>query len=502
MMKREKHQRLSKSAATGTVALIFLILGFQLALFVVKVVERPSREEAPLQIVAAADSTYSAPPENSGSSGATANATPGSRRRAAPRKSPLGGYEAPEKPSYSQKRSHPRKVESFPFDPNTVTVDDLQRLGLSESQAEVIRRYRNKGGRFTRKEDFRKMYVVSDSLYERLEPFIDIAKVELNAADSASLVSLPGIGPWYAARIMEYRDALGGFYAPEQLLEVRGMDEDRFAPLKDRICVDTSAIRPLRLDILPEDSLARHPYIGRSRARSIVRFLKVYKGRSLAVEDLRRENVLDQASFERLRPYLELPSEAPKDVETVPDGQDEALESFVGDHLVVESADALRLDVTLTGPNLPVPEYVVRDDITAAPDFVAQQMQVFAVLLLGRVDIYQVVNLIQCGNDLAGIAENQPDAPFEACACKSFADEVFKLVVDLDRVEPSARRKPAGQADGRIAGKRAELEDAGWLHHAGECLQQAAGLRAREHAGIIGPQMRLTLQPCKRVADG
>lgn len=351
MKMREKHQRLSKSAATGTVALIFLILGFQLALFVVKVVERPPREDAPPSPGPVADSSYSAQPENSGSSGATADITPGSRVRSAPRKSPLGGYEAPEKPSYSQKRSHPRKVESFPFDPNTVTVEDLQRLGLSESQAEVIRRYREKGGRFTRREDFRKMYVVSDSLFERLEPFIDIAKVELNAADSAALVSLPGIGPWYAARILEYREALGGFYSPEQLLEVRGFDGQRFAPLKDRICVDTSAIRTLRLDILPEDSLARHPYIGRSRARSIVRFLKVYEGRSLAVEDLRRENVLDQASFERLRPYLKLPevapSEAAKDVETVPDGQDKALEGFVGDHLVVECADTLSLDITL-----------------------------------------------------------------------------------------------------------------------------------------------------------
>ncbi len=55
-------------------------------------------------------------------------------------------------------------------------------------------------------------------------------------------------------------------------------------------------------------------------------------------------------------------------------------------------------------------------------------MQVFAVLLLGRVDIYQVVNLIQGGDDRPGIAEYQPDAPFEACAGKSFADQVFKFV--------------------------------------------------------------------------
>ena len=43
-MKREK-EKLSKGAASGMVALVFLVLGFQLAIFVVKVVERPPRAE-------------------------------------------------------------------------------------------------------------------------------------------------------------------------------------------------------------------------------------------------------------------------------------------------------------------------------------------------------------------------------------------------------------------------------------------------------------------------
>ena len=40
-MRREKKEKLSKSAASGMVALVFLVLGFQLAIFVVKVIERP-----------------------------------------------------------------------------------------------------------------------------------------------------------------------------------------------------------------------------------------------------------------------------------------------------------------------------------------------------------------------------------------------------------------------------------------------------------------------------
>lgn len=485
MMQRERQKTLSKSAATGTVALIFLVLGFQLALFVVKVVERPPREvvpqdeaprhDAPGGAELVADTARGEPVEvRSYSSGRSSG-----RQRAAPRKSSLGGYEAPEKPSYS--RSRGRKVESFRFDPNTVTVEDLQRLGFSGSQAEVIHRYRDKGGRFRRREDFKKMYVVSDSLYKRLEQYIDIPKIELNAADSAALVSLPGIGPWYAAKIIEYRNSLGGFYSPRQLMEVRGIDEERFAGLEDRVSVDNSVIRRLRIDILPEDSLAAHPYIGKSRARSLIRYRKVYEGRRLAAEDLLRENVFDSATFRRLRPYLDLPekepSDASEDVEAVPERQDKVLERAVGNHGIVEFADTLRLDVTGVSPDFSVPEDVVGDDVTSFPDFVTQQFEIFGILFLGRVDIDQVVGLFEGGDDAPCVAENEPYAFFEACAAESFAYQVLKFVIDLDGVEAAAGRKSGSQADGRITGESAEFEDARRLHHPRESFKQAACLR-------------------------
>ena len=40
MKRKEGKEPLSKGAASGMVALVFLVLGFQLALFVVKIVER------------------------------------------------------------------------------------------------------------------------------------------------------------------------------------------------------------------------------------------------------------------------------------------------------------------------------------------------------------------------------------------------------------------------------------------------------------------------------
>lgn len=294
-MRREKKEKLSKSAASGTVALVFLILGFQIAVFVMKVVERPEAEprvEATPVDGAVAD-------EAQRSEAAVPAARP-ARPACGPR-TRLGGYAAPAAGAPAAAR---RPAESFPFDPNTVHLEDLQRLGLSPRQAESIENYRMKGGKFRRKEDFRKMYVVSDSLYARLEPYIEIQKLELNAADSASLTTLRGIGPYYARRIVAYRAALGGFRTPLQILEIDGIDKERFSGFSDDIFVDSTKIHKIDIWHAPADTLALHPYIRRKGADAIIRFRSVYDSSQWTLPRLSAEHVLSSADLTGLIPYL------------------------------------------------------------------------------------------------------------------------------------------------------------------------------------------------------
>ncbi len=292
-MRREKQEKLSKSAASGLVALVFLILGFQLALFVVKVVERPA--ESPVEPEVAQSVADSVPQVKPAAS------------PPAPKRSKYGGYERPASaaaPKRTRPREPERSYESFAFDPNTVSVADLQRLGLSERQAQSIENYREKGGRFRSKADFQKMYVVSDTLFARLEPYIEIAKLELNGADSTALVSLRGIGPWYARKILDYRDRLGGFVAPEQLLEIDGIDAERYAGFADGITVDASRICRLDLWHASDTVLARHPYLGPKGARSIVRYRELYDSTRWTLPDLATERVLSQENIEKLKKYI------------------------------------------------------------------------------------------------------------------------------------------------------------------------------------------------------
>ena len=100
----------------------------------------------------------------------------------------------------------PRRYENFRFDPNTAGIDDLMRLGFSLKQAQSIDNYRKKGGRFRRKSDFARSYVVDDSVYRRLEKYIVIPKIDINKADSATFETLPGIGKYFASRMVSYRE--------------------------------------------------------------------------------------------------------------------------------------------------------------------------------------------------------------------------------------------------------------------------------------------------------
>jgi competence protein ComEA len=65
----------------------------------------------------------------------------------------------------------------------------------------------------------------------------DGQQVNLNTADSAALETLPGVGAATARRIIDYREKNGPFESVEDLKDVSGIGEKKFAELADRVCV-------------------------------------------------------------------------------------------------------------------------------------------------------------------------------------------------------------------------------------------------------------------------
>ena len=266
---QKKNKGLTASFLTGAIALIFLVIGYEVALFVHRasvtslVAKRDHPDTVYVMDPALAEEIWA----SDSSAKETGLVSPSHKTKVpAVRRS---GKHSPAAVAVREKFA-PRPVESFRFNPNTVSIEDLQRLGFSEKQAQAIDNYRKKGGRFRRRSDFAKSFVVADSVYQRLQPFIDIPLLDINKADSVALLDLPGIGPYFAGKIVWYRERLQGYSSPQQLLEIHNFGEERYDGLKDLITCSSAA--PYQLWSLAEDELSKHPHISRSEAHSIVLF--------------------------------------------------------------------------------------------------------------------------------------------------------------------------------------------------------------------------------------
>lgn len=227
----------------------------------------------------------------------------------------------------------------FYFDPNEISSEKWKEMGMEERVALNIIRYREKGGKFRDKEGFKKIYGMNDEIYSILEPYIRIAPVkyktqenypvssqhnfssnhenkfekhlpeplmvELNSADSTALLSLTGIGPSYAGRIIKYRNRLGGYYCKEQLLEIKGLDSIRFDQFKDQITIDPSLIRKIDLNMVPFKDLLRHPYFEYYLVKAIFSKKDEVK-RFDSVGQIRNLPVMFEELYEKIEPYLEV----------------------------------------------------------------------------------------------------------------------------------------------------------------------------------------------------
>ena len=291
-MKRNEERRPSESFVMGVVALVFLVIGYQTALFIHRAAvlkieadrDRPDTVYVYETVVAETD-----------------RKTEGVAKPHIDSKTVRNNSEHSPKVAAVRENLSRRKVESFSFDPNTVTQDDLCRLGFTPKQAQSLINYRQKGGRYRRKSDFAKSFVVSDSIYRRLEPYIDIPLIDLNLADSAAFDALPGIGGWFAGRIIEHRNALKGYSHKEQLMDIWKFDRQKYDALEDLITVSPENVTPYPLWTYPADSLRKHPYIRNyETARAIVLFRENTPRSEWTLEALQQAGVITAETAQKL----------------------------------------------------------------------------------------------------------------------------------------------------------------------------------------------------------
>ena len=209
------------------------------------------------------------------------------------------------------------------IDPNNMKENDWVKIGFSKKEASSIIKFQTKCGGFKFKEDLKKLYCMSDERFLSLEPFLNlpeksykseqfakntkrqIAIIELNRCDSISLVSLRGIGPGWARRIIKRRDQLGGFYCLEQLIEMKGFSDTLLNTLRMQVKVDSSMIQKLNINQLSLEDLQKHPYCWYGVGKSIVNY-RLQHGPFRTLEGLKKIYTLRPEIYEKLVHYVKL----------------------------------------------------------------------------------------------------------------------------------------------------------------------------------------------------
>ena len=128
--------------------------------------------------------------------------------------------------------------------------------------------------------------------------------IELNSADSAKLTELKGIGASFARRIVNYRNRLGGFIDKDQLKEVYGMDEDRYAEMQAQVSVDPSHIQKIHINNVDFESLEHFPYLTFKQMNAIVQFREQH-GDYTSINDMRNIAILNDEILRKIGPYID-----------------------------------------------------------------------------------------------------------------------------------------------------------------------------------------------------
>jgi len=217
-------------------------------------------------------------------------------------------------------------VQEFSFNPNTVSYEDLIRLGISSRAAKGLIKYRNAGAVFRKKSDFKKVYNVEEADYNRLESYIDLPDVadspapkkpkpvykkkewtpiyvDINTATVEEWQKLRGIGPGYANWIVKHRERLGGFAMIEQVSEVYNFPDSTYQSIKEFLTNESHSLTKISINKLTAEELKNHPYIKWKQANRIVAFRKQH-GAFSDMNSIRRMPVFTEEFFTKIEPYI------------------------------------------------------------------------------------------------------------------------------------------------------------------------------------------------------
>jgi competence protein ComEA len=227
----------------------------------------------------------------------------------------------------NQENNNTYLKQDFTFDPNTADDETWMKLGLKKYQIKILRNYQKANGKFNKPDDLRKLHSIDSQQYLSILPYIKIASkqtystlyktqdtirqtrkkvqypIDLNSADSETIVSLYGIGPKMASKIINYRNSLGGFLSLNQLNDIYMFNEDLLFDLKGKIYVDSNTVTKFNLNKVKLETLQNHPYFKFKLSKVIINYRDQH-GAFHSLNDLRKIVIITDSVYNRIVPYL------------------------------------------------------------------------------------------------------------------------------------------------------------------------------------------------------
>jgi competence protein ComEA len=194
---------------------------------------------------------------------------------------------------YTTNKSRQYNLPQEKFNPNNYSVMDWQNLGFTEKEASSILKFKSAIKGFKKEKDLEKLYCMKPEFYNDLKEFLVFPEqkaedkqritqnsqvpklnslIEINGADSIALLTIRGIGPYWAKRIIKYRNQWGGLYKNEQLLSMKGFPDSLFKSIQTRIWVDSNLIQKIPINTISLEQLNKHPVGWYGVGKSIVNY--------------------------------------------------------------------------------------------------------------------------------------------------------------------------------------------------------------------------------------
>ena len=130
-----------------------------------------------------------------------------------------------------------------------------------------------------------------------------IPAININTADTLTFALLPGIGNRLANRVVNFRNKLGGFHSVDQVGETYLLPDSTFQKIKPYLFLEKMEIQRININQATVDELKVHPYIRYQVANAIFQY-RARHGKYMSIEDLKKIMIVTDSIFTKIAPYI------------------------------------------------------------------------------------------------------------------------------------------------------------------------------------------------------